>query len=145
MLVGSSPGHFAANRVLRRLSLPRHPPHALSSLTSSRQQIKVRPPPTRLSPRLRLRCAIDPLGSTTMRFSMFTRRRNVDAEGTSPLRLAPTTLSPYLQSRVDQNRFELSVRSPCFRARFMIPMSQRRVKHPPRFSWRVLSLTLHHP
>jgi hypothetical protein len=38
-LACSSPRRFAAGRVLRRLSLPRHPPRALSSLTPSRQQI----------------------------------------------------------------------------------------------------------
>ena len=42
-LACSSPRHFAAGRVLRRLSLPRHPPRALSSLTPSRQQIWLGP------------------------------------------------------------------------------------------------------
>ena len=31
-LLGSSPRFIAANHVLRRLSVPRHPPYALSSL-----------------------------------------------------------------------------------------------------------------
>ena len=39
-LVCSSPGRFAADRALHRLSLPRHPPRALCSLTPSRQQIR---------------------------------------------------------------------------------------------------------
>ena len=34
-LVGNSPKLFAATRVLHRLSAPRHPPHALSSLLTS--------------------------------------------------------------------------------------------------------------
>ena len=34
-LVGNSPQLFAATHVLHRLSVPRHPPHALSSLLTS--------------------------------------------------------------------------------------------------------------
>ena len=34
-LVASSSGHIAGSHVLRRLLTPRHPPHALSSLTTS--------------------------------------------------------------------------------------------------------------
>ena len=40
MLDGSSPGRFAAGRALHRLSLPRHPPRALGSLTPSGQQVR---------------------------------------------------------------------------------------------------------
>ncbi len=40
-LACSSPGRFAAGRALHRLSLPRHPPRALSSLTPSGQQIRL--------------------------------------------------------------------------------------------------------
>ena len=38
-LACSSPERFVAGHALHRLSLPRHPPRALSSLTPSRQQI----------------------------------------------------------------------------------------------------------
>jgi hypothetical protein len=40
MLACSSPRRFAAGRVLLRLSLPRHPPRALGSLTPSGQQAR---------------------------------------------------------------------------------------------------------
>jgi hypothetical protein len=133
-LAGSSPGHFAANRVLHRLSLPRHPPHALSSLTSSRQQIKARPPVTQLALRHAFGAQSIHSAPQLCDFQCALAQRNVNAEGTSPLRLAPATLSPYLQSRVDENRFDLSVESPCFQARFILPMPQGHVKHSPRFS-----------
>lgn len=52
----------------------------------------------------------------------------------------PPPFSPYLQSRVDQNRFDLSVEPPCFQARFILPMPQGHVKHSPRFSLESASL-----
>ena len=99
-LACSSPRHFAAGRVLHRLSLPRHPPRALSSLTPSRQQIWLGPRErenviTRLS---RLCCF---QGSSA---------GDRSADGAEPrLRLAPTQLRwQDSVSIVDGSRFSSS-------------------------------------
>ena len=102
-LACSSPRHFAAGRVLHRLSLPRHPPRALSSLTPSRQQIWLGPRErdniTRLS---RLCCYQGSLAGDR------------SADGDEPrLRLAPTqSRQQYSVSVVEDSRFTPSDNRP---------------------------------
>ncbi len=126
-LACSSPRHFAAGRVLHRLSLPRHPPRALSSLTPSRQQIWLG------QESIRRRHLV----FTTMRFSMFRLPETATQRGTSPLCgwLLPKLLTCYLHSAVDENRLSTSDSMPLSASRYYtIPAS------PVKRAWWALSL-----
>ncbi len=116
-LACSSPRHFAAGRVLHRLSLPRHPPCALSSLTPSRQQIWLGPREREnVTTRLSRLCCFQgsPAGDRS-------------ADGDEPrLRSAPTqSRQQYSVYVVDDGRFASSDSRPIVRRRLVYHSARR--------------------